>query len=216
MDQLTPSTGLLHDLTRRDAPFRSGSPAFREGSRGSLESLSVRAERLEFESRDDSRHVRGLEEKLSVDAVFRDGNSVTHIELDVTRTVLSYGGAVSPEAFRDSLLEAVPEDVRVEIEGYLGESDGALPDLLSPQAVSERIFEFARAGYLSRLGDAEDSSELRGTFLDFIRPAIHRGFDEALEILEPFLDEKTTALVEETRGLVDEQLDSFAGVEITA
>jgi hypothetical protein len=91
-------------------------------------------------------------------------------------------------------------------------------EFFSPENVSERIFNFAIRGFENFVGQSHNtsSSEARGAYVDYIKPAIESGFEQARHLLEPVLNDDVSDIIDETFDLVEEKLDLFIGYDVNA
>ncbi|MBT8485128.1 MAG: DUF5610 domain-containing protein, partial [Phycisphaerae bacterium] len=112
-------------------------------------------------------------------------------------------------ASAEDLLARLPDDVRAEVGRYLnGEVDA---DYYSPERTADRISSFVIDGFARFEGGGaaqENSAEARQRFVDFITPAIDKGFKQALDILEP-LHDGVKERVQETRELIGTRMAAF-------
>lgn len=194
---------------QRQAPSQT-SP---DDSHATLMDLNLRSERVEFSAQSQDAFLKGYRESMHVDATVKVGDSLWDISIDVQREVIMQGTAATPHEFQRGLLDSLPEDVRKKIEGYLAEGDGGFPHELSPENVSNNIVNFALTGFDTSKG--EDTQAKQG-FLDYILPAIDKGFKDALEILDAFMTPEARDVVAETRKLVGEKLEAWKGIDLTA
>lgn len=121
-------------------------------------------------------------------------------------------GNDTPSGMAD-LLARLPEDVRAEVERFVNGEVAA--DYYTPESTADRIVSFVLGGFDRFEGGAaaqENTSETRQRFVDFILPAIDKGYGEALDQLGELPDEVLSSL-EKTRTLIGERLDGFATQE---
>ncbi|MGE4159280.1 MAG: DUF5610 domain-containing protein [Planctomycetota bacterium] len=198
-----------HDVSPRQA----STPPEKGEAGPTLLDLTLRTDRVEFSAQGQDAFLKGYRESMHVDATVRLGDSLWDISIDVQREVIMQGAATTPQEFQKGLLDSLPEDVRQKIEGYLAQGENGTLGDLSPDRVSDNIVNFALTGFDPAQGF--DSKAKQG-FLDYILPAIDKGFKDALDILDAFLTPEARGIVDETRKLVGEKLDTWKGIDITA
>lgn len=177
-----------------------------------FQSVNLSSSRTEFSALGDGFKLGGFTEQISLAASFQRGDQLVQLNVEIQHSVVKFAVGRQAEGGFDlaSLLDRLPEDARKLVDSFLsGEKDA---DYFSPQSTADRIASFALRGFSFFEGGkaaAENSTEARRRYLEYITPAIEKGFKEALDILGA-LPDKTLAEIRETRSLIQEQLDAFA------
>jgi len=181
----------------------------------SLTQLELHREVLDFSSQENGQDIQGHMERLDLTARFTFDNKIVDLHIEVERQVIAFGATQLPEQDKKSLLDSLSEEVREKIEGYLNAENG-FPSELSPQNVSQNIFNFATSNYNNFLNGHMDEKPARQNYLDKIQPAVEKGFDDALTLLDSFLTDDIKNLILETRSLTQEKFDNFLGLDVAA
>lgn len=182
------------------------------GEKVQISDLQVHKEILDFTYQDDENSIQGHFNRMEMNANFEMDGQKYHIQIEVERQILLFGSSNLDPQSSENLLDTLPDEAREKVEQYLGA--GGFPSELSPENVSENIFQFALSHFNHFLEGREDEKEEREKYLEDIRPAVDKGFDDALEMLDAFLTDEARDKVLETRLLTHEKLDSFMGFNL--
>jgi hypothetical protein len=214
--QITPSGNQAINRMFYEAPDRSHKNRENRGESlsAALTELELHSEVIDFSVESENAQIQGHIERGSLDASFRYDDKIVNLHIEVERQVFYFASSQSPEKFRNELLDSIPEEAREKIEGYL--DAGNFADALSPERVSENILDFALTNYNNFLNGQEDQPSFREKYMDIIKPAVERGFDEALEVMDAFLSDELKDLILETRNLTQDKLANFVGFDISA
>ena len=191
-------------------------PKSRDAVQAQLRGLELQHSRQEISYQNPRRSFTGHIETLDLSAQIQKGDKLYNIELEVEISVFQFASQQSPADFQNELLDVLPEEARERVKGYLAEDPETLAEMLSPEKVSQNIFDFAQANFPKFLNNRPDSLAERESYLDIVKPAVDKGFDDALSLLEAFLDENTQELVSDTRTLTHDKLDGLLGLNIAA
>ncbi len=153
------------------------------------------------------------------EALARDGNyrlrvSLFEVDLQVQRSLQSANGQVLTEraelAF--SYFEA---NFGSAVEGL--ENEVPFTGDFTPEATAGRIRDFALSMFGTGVGNhtTEDTPESRREYVDYILPAIQKGFDEARAILGALAPEVENG-TNRTWTQIQEALDRFTGEAVKA
>lgn len=205
-------TGLVNDPTRPTVALPSFAP---DNSQGSLQlldfSFTAIRDRVDISAEGFGRLVGDYSrEQFSVTALQRgkDGTD-TLVKMDFLheRLVARFGGA-GEEAPGGT--KGPGEDAsRDPLGAALGNPMSALFAAFAPDKVAGRIADFAQGGYSHFLNGNKDTSDLRGSFRDFISPYITKGYDEALGLLGDSISSDIRDLLAKTKSLVEQRLAAF-------
>lgn len=180
----------------------------------SINELDLHREVLDFSYKQNNQRLAGHIKHLSFNASFRFDNQLINIQVEVEKQVLQMGSSQSSEDLKDDLLNALPEELREKVEGYLEED--SFPNFLSADVVSQNIFNFSLSHYNKFLNSRIDEKPLREDFLSHIQPAVEQGFNEALEMLDSFLTDDVRDLILETRNLTQDKFNNFLEFDVAA
>lgn len=176
-----------------------------------FQSVNLSASRSEFSASGPGFRLGGFTEQVSFAATFQQGDQLLQLNIEVQRSVVQF--AVGKQAGGgydiNGLLDRLPDDARKLVDSFLkGDKDR---DFFSPENTADRIASFALRGFAFFEGGkaaSEGTQEARQRYLDYITPAIEKGFKEALDILGAIPDQ-TRGEIQQTRSHIQERLDAF-------
>lgn len=176
-----------------------------------FQSMNFSSSRADFAMAGDGFRMRGFTEHVSFGAQFQNGDQLMQVNIEVRRSVVQFAASSQFAHGYDteSLLARLPDDARNLVESYMKGETSA--DFFSPESTADRITSFALRGFSFFEGGkaaAENDEAARQRYIDYIAPAINKGFQEALDILGA-LPEKTQQELQQTREHIQKTLEDF-------
>lgn len=167
---------------------------------------------------------QGSVRQTSLGVTLQQGENLLKLDIQVTQAVigLTYNQASGANgnddpsdaqgqaaSFLDRILPRLSQDARGLFDQFT--SGKLASDFFSPENTANRIADFALNGFgFFQGGKAaqENTAESRQRFADFIRPAIEKGFQQALDFLGNIPD-PIRSRIDQTRGLIEQRFSDF-------